>query len=264
MANTTKVFKTIGNFISKNAPIITAVAAVGGLVTTVVTACKATPKYLLDIDNAIADKGEELTTKEKTKIFVKAYGTTIVAGVVTTAAIVASPILMKKNCDKVLTGALAAYTVAENKLEKLNTAIKEELPKKEQDKVKTNYTKQILADHPVPEGLVAGPNEMIFCDAFSGAYFVATVQDVENVRIWLNSELQKRKRDGEGVPVTEYLDKFNNATYGASMKHYEWNTRWCGDDPLEFELSGAYEENRQRTVTMIDWSVDPELSERYL
>lgn len=257
-------FKAIGNFISKNSPIITAVAAVGGLVTTVVTACKATPKYLLAIDDAIAEKGEELTKKEKAKIFVKAYGTTIVAGVVTTGAIVASPLLMKKNCDKVLTGALAAYTVAENKLEKLEKAVKEELPKKEQEKITTNVAKQMLADNPVPEGLVAGPNEMIFCDSFTGAYFVATVHDVENVRIWLNSELQKRRSDGDGVRVTEYLEKFGTATYGGAMNHYEWNTRWCGDDPLEFELSGAYEENRQRTVTMIDWSVDPELSERYL
>ena len=134
--NVGKTFKAIGNFISKNSPIITATAAVGGLITTVVLACKATPKYLLDIDNAIAEKGEELTRGEKAKIFVKAYGATIVAGVATTGAIVASPLLMKKNCDKVLTGALAAYTVAENKLEKLNNAIKEELPKKEQDKVK--------------------------------------------------------------------------------------------------------------------------------
>lgn len=262
--NVGKTFKAIGTFVSKNSPVITAVAAVGGLITTVVVACKATPKYLLAIDNAIAEKGEELTKKEKAKIFVKAYGTTIVAGVVTSGAIIASPLLMKKNCDKVLTGALAAYTVAENKLEKLNTAIKEELPKKEQDKVKTNYVKQMVADNPVPEGLVAGPNEMIFCDSFTGAYFVGTVQDIENVRIWLNSELQKRKRDGEGVRVTEYLEKFGTATYGGAMNHYEWNTRWCGDDPLEFELSGAYEENRQRTVAMIDWSVDPELSERYL
>jgi hypothetical protein len=229
-----------------------------------VVACKATPKYLLAIDNAIAEKGEELTKTEKAKIFVKAYGTTIVAGVVTTGAIVASPLLMKKNCDKVLTGALAAYTVAENKLEKLNTAIKEELPKKEQDKVTTNYNTKLLESNPVPEGLVVGANEMIFCDSFTGAYFTGTVKDIENVRIWLNSELQKRKRDGEGVRVTEYLEKFPSATYGGAMNHYEWNTRFCGDDPLEFELSGAYEENRQRTVTMIDWSVDPELSERYL
>ena len=262
--NVGKTMKAIGNFISKNSPIITATAAVGGLITTVVLACKATPKYLLDIDNAIAEKGEELTKTEKAKIFVKAYGTTIVAGVVTSGAIIASPLLMKKNCDKVLTGALAAYTVAENKLEKLNTAIKEELPKKEQDKVTTNYNTKLLESNPVPEGLVVGANEMIFCDGLTGAYFVSTPQKLETVRLWLNSELQKRRSDGEGVKVTEYLEKLGVGTWGALWEHYEWNTRWIGDDPIEFELSGAYEPDRQRTVTMIDYTADPELSEKYL
>lgn len=262
--NVGNTFKAIGNFISKNSPIITATAAVGGLITTVVLACKATPKYLLDIDNAIAEKGEELTRGEKAKIFVKAYGTTIVAGVVTTGAIVASPLLMKKNCDKLITGALAAYTVAENKLEKLNSAIKEELPKKEQDKVTTNYNTKLLESNPVPEGLVVGPNELLCRESKTGVYFAATPQKIESNIIRLNSELQKRKSDGEGVKVTEFLSWFGVESVGVLWEHYEWNTRWNGDDPIEFELSGAYEPDRQRTVTVIDYTADPELSEKYL
>ena len=260
--NVGNTFKAIGNFISKNSPIITATAAVGGLITTVVLACKATPKYLLDIDNAIAEKGEELTRGEKAKIFVKAYGTTIVAGVVTTGAIVASPLLMKKNCDKVLTGALAAYTVAENKLEKLNSAIKEELPKKEQDKIMTNYVKQTLEQNPVPEDLVCPAGKMIFIEEMTGQYFVSTVNEVKAVENWLNSEIIKRRSSNDGVTLDEVLEKLG-AKWCAMGNEYEWSYEYTGGDPIEFDLSGAYEEDKQRTVTSIWFSEKPAVSTLY-
>ena len=257
--NVGKTFKAIGNFISKNSPIITATAAVGGLITTVVLACKATPKYLLDIDNAIAEKGEELTRGEKAKIFVKAYGTTIVAGVVTTGAIVASPLLMKKNCDKVLTGALAAYTVAENKLEKLSTAIKEELPKKEQDKVKTNYAKQMVADNPVPDDLICPAGKMIFVESITGQQFVSDMNTVKAAQNWLNAKLlykHDHHRDDEGVSVNDLLDQFPGTQWAAGANDFCWF--YEENNPVEFDFAGAWDDTHERTVTVLDYSVQPD------
>ena len=258
----TNVFKAIGTFVSKNSPVITAVAAVGGLVTTVVVACKATPKYLLAIDNAIAEKGEELNKKEKAKIFIKAYGTTIVSGVLTTSAIVASPLLMKKNCDKVLTGALAAYTVAENKIEKLNKAIKEELPKKEQEKIATNVAKQTFEQNPVPDDIVCPAGKMIFLEEMTGQYFVSTPNEVKAVENWLNSEIIKRRSSRDGVSLGEVLERLG-AKWCAMGNEYEWNFDYTGGDPIEFNLSGAYEEERQRTVTCLGFSEKPAVSTLY-
>jgi hypothetical protein len=67
------LFAKVATAISKRSVGILAGIGIAGFVGAMVMVAKETPKANLAIDNATADKGEDLTIKEKAKVYAKYY-----------------------------------------------------------------------------------------------------------------------------------------------------------------------------------------------
>ena len=97
-------------FLRRNSStILTCVGAVG-VVATSVMAVKATPKAMTLLENAKAEKGEDLTKLEKVKVAGPAYIPTVITGVGTLACIFGANIISKHQQATLM----SAYALIDN------------------------------------------------------------------------------------------------------------------------------------------------------
>lgn len=181
-------------FLTHNSPtILTCVGAIG-VVATAVLAAKATPKALDILEEARAEKGEELTKLEIVTTAAPAYIPTIMTGVTTLACIFGANVLNKRQQAALM----SAYAFLDNSYREYKKKVEELV---DEDKVKEIHS-EIAKDH--YDGSVKPSKDTeLFYDFYSGRYFESTIEDVQRAEYRINRNLTMR----DGACVNEFYEE---------------------------------------------------------
>ena len=168
-------------YVRRNAPtILTCVGGIG-VVATSVTAVKATPKALQLLEEAKADKGDDLTKLEIVAVAGPAYIPAIVTGAATIACIFGANVL--NQCQQA--SLASAYALIDNSYKEYKKKV-EELYGKEAN---TQIQQEIAKDKYKENNIQKEDDELLFYDEFSGRYFNATMERVLVAEYQVNCEL---------------------------------------------------------------------------
>lgn len=161
--------------------ILTGIGAVGVVVTSIL-AVKATPKAMKRLEQAEEEKGEKLTKTEVVKVAGPSYIPAIVTGASTIACIFGANVLNKRQ-QAALT---SAYALLENSYKEYKGKVKE-LYGEEAD---TRVREEIAKDKYEEESIVDDDDgKKLFYDEFSGRYFRATIEKVQQAEYEINRDL---------------------------------------------------------------------------
>lgn len=194
-------------FLSRNSStILTCVGGVG-VVATVVTAVKATPKAMALIEEAKEEKGADLTKVETVITAAPAYITTVVLGVSTLACIFGANALNRHQQASMM----SAYALLENSYKEFKAKVKELYGEGTVDVVRG----EIAKDHYKDTDIQIHDDKQLFYDDFSGRYFESTMENVLNAELKINRMLAQ----DTGVYLNEFYDLLGIETieYGDYM-----------------------------------------------
>lgn len=238
--NMKNAMKTVGKAIAENrSNIVTALVATG-VISTTIRAIKDTPKVNLMIDEAVAEKGEDLTKKEKAVLYAKGYWKTIAIGTGTLILLVGNRVLDQKS----MTGLVGAYVAAEGKIQSIKESIKETVDEETQKKIADKTTEKemernefyapVLADRSL-----AGLDPV--WDDWLGRIIWTTREQIERACLICN---QKILRD-DVCPLETFYDELGVDT-GLETSMFGWNqsTKWYGSnynrEIVKAELDAMY------------------------
>lgn len=164
------------NLIVKQSPIILSSTAVGGVISTVILASKASIKATELVREAENKKGESLTITETIQAGWKPYVPTIISAGLTVGAIVASTAISQKR-----QAALAGlYALSETALKEYQEKIEEKYGSKDAQKVRDEINADRVADAGVPpwDDKTLPQGECLCFDKFSGQTFTSSSQRI--------------------------------------------------------------------------------------
>lgn len=167
-------------YLRRNSSTILSVLAVVGFAGTVVTAVRATPKALKLLDEAVSEKGEELTVVEKIGVAGPAYIPSVLLGVSTVTCILGANVLSKRNQASIA----SAYALINNYHKEYRKKLIE-LHGKEADEEVRNAMAHEHCDYHVididePDGKV------LFYDEISGETILRHERDVISAEYHFN------------------------------------------------------------------------------
>ena len=169
-------------FLKKNSSTILTCIGAAGLVATTITAVKATPKAVMLIEEAEAEKGDELTKLEKVKIAGPAYIPTVVLGVSTLACIFGASILNKRGQASLM----SAYALVDSKYKDYRKKVNELYGDEAGTKIRSEIAKEKYEENPIP---VEGEDKRLYYDYYSERYFEATPYEVQRAEYEVNRSL---------------------------------------------------------------------------
>lgn len=168
-------------YVRRNAPtILTCVGGIG-VVATSVMAVKATPKALRLLEEAKAEKGDDLTKLEVVATAGPAYIPAAITGVATIACIFGANILNQRQQASLA----SAYALIDNSYKEYKKKV-EELYGKEAD---AQVKKEIAKDKHKKADIQEEDGKLLFYDEFSGRFFNATMEDVLRAEYHVNREI---------------------------------------------------------------------------
>ena len=174
-------------YVRRNTPtILTCVGSIGVVATSIV-AVKATPKVLQLLEEAKAEKGDDLTKLEVVAVAGPAYIPAIVTGVATIACVFGANVL--NQCQQA--SLASAYALIDNSYKEYKKKV-EELYGKEAN---TQVQQEIAKDKYKENNIQQENDELLFYDEFSGRYFNATMERVLVAEYQVNRELHNAGRD---------------------------------------------------------------------
>lgn len=165
----------------RNAPtILTCVGGIG-VVATSVMAVKATPKALQLLEEAKADKGDDLTKLEIVAVAGPAYIPAIVTGAATIACIFGANVL--NQCQQA--SLASAYALIDNSYKEYKKKVEELYGKEANTQVQQEIAKDKYKENDIQQEY----DELLFYDEFSGRYFNATMERVLVAEYQVNRKL---------------------------------------------------------------------------
>lgn len=231
-----KLIKSTSHVISKNSAALLNISAIGGLVSTVVLAVRATPKAYAIIDNTEYPLSKPEIIKQTWKLYVPA----LIVG----SASIAS-IIFLNNLSTRKTAALATLlTLSETAAKEYSAKVVEMIGTKENIKIIDTIAKDKIEKNPVSENLVmlTGKGEVLCYDAMSGRYFKS---DVEKIRQEVNN-LNELLLSDDRVTLNEFYDAIGlpNIRLGDDMG-------WLVDRGLmEVTFSAQLSENNEPCLVL--------------
>lgn len=171
-------------FIKRNAPTILTVTGGIGVVTTSITAAKATPKAIRLLEEAREEKKEELTKIEKIKIAGPVYIPTILMGTATIACIFGANILNKRHQAALV----SAYAMIDSSYKEYRQKLKELYGEEAHEEI----VNAIAVEKAREVGITANNlctktcltddescgEPVLFYDEWSNRYFESTIEQV--------------------------------------------------------------------------------------
>lgn len=168
-------------YVRRNAPtILTCVGGIG-VVATSVMAVKATPKALQLLEEAKAEKGDDLTKLEVIAVAGPAYIPAMVTGAATIACIFGANVLNQRQQASLA----SAYALIDNSYKEYKKKV-EELYGKEAD---AQVKQEIAKDKYKKSDVKDEDDKLLFYDEFSGRFFNATMEDVLRAEYHVNREI---------------------------------------------------------------------------
>lgn len=256
--NLAKVAKNLGGIISKNSPTILTGVAVGGLITTVILAVRATPKALRILDEEKDDYIDKLVEEGRVKDFNswdiiqltwKCYIPAAAVGTATIACIIgANSISLRRNA------ALASvYSITEAAFKEYQAKVTETLGKNKEEKIRDEIAKERITNNPPgkAEIIFTGKGEVLCYDSYTGRYFKG---DIETIRK-IENELNRRLRDEMFIGLNELYYEL-----GLAPTKLGNEMGWDMDHGyLEFKFSSQLTDEEQPCL-VVDYEVYPRFS----
>lgn len=169
------------DYIRKHAPTILTYAGIGGFVTTVVMAIKATPKAL-DIQKEF---NEDTTNWEKVKALTPVYIPTIIVGASSITCVIAANALNVKRF-----GALAAaYKLTETAYKEYKDGVIETVGEKKEQAIRDKIAEKKIKDISDEEPLEIDDSKTLCLDLTTGGYFMSDKMSIEKKINELNATL---------------------------------------------------------------------------
>lgn len=173
--------------ITKKAPEILIAGGITGMVSATVMGITATPKALRLIEEAEAEKEEELTKPEVVKVVWKCYLPTVFTTLVSGACIVgASSIHIRRNA------ALAtAYKISESTFKEYKDKVLEKVGPKKTQEIRDDIAGDQIKKTPVStsEVFITRKGETLCFEPISGRYFESDVDEIKRVENKLNKNM---------------------------------------------------------------------------
>lgn len=186
-----KPLNTLKMFVKKNGPtILTCIGSIGVVVTSVI-AIKATPKAIVLLEDARAEKGDDLTKFEKFMVAGPAYIPTMIVGASTIACVFGANILNQRKQAALM----SAYVLLDSTYKEYQSKVIDLYSKEADSQVK----KEIAKDKYLGDDKLVN-NDALFYDEFSGRYFEST-----NAKV-LKAEYETNKKisDHGGVCLNDF------------------------------------------------------------
>ncbi len=209
-------------FAIKNMPSILTGLGIAGMATTVVIACKETPKAV-ELINAKkhekeviinAEKDINETDEEKKEIKLTAWesfceGARVywpVAIMFTTSAmciIFANKVNLKRNA-----ALIAAYQLSESKFKDYQEEVQKIISKPKEEKIKVNMAEKAMANNPpdMTKVIIDSDKDVLCYDSISGRYFKANTSDILKVEALLN----RRMINEMCITLNDMYEEFRN------------------------------------------------------
>ena len=232
------------NKLKKYAPTILTTMGGAGVISTAVMAAKATPKALLLLEQAEADKGEELTKFEKVKVAGPVYIPSAIMGATTLICIFGANALNQRN-QAALT---SAYAMVNNSYKEYKKKVKELYGEEGEEQVIKEVAKDKY-DGEKPNG-----KGELFYDEFSGRFFVSTVEAVQRAEYQLNRDLVMQDwatindfygylniPGVDGGDIIGWSTSMNGEMYWQSWVDFS-HLKMVDDDGLEYYILRLYQE----------------------
>lgn len=186
-------------------PLILTVVGSIGVVATVVSAVRATPKALKSIDEAVEEKGEELTTIEKVQAAAPAYVGTAIMGASTIACIFGANALNMRAQASIA----SAYALIDNYHKEYRKTLIDLHGKEIDEEVRNTMAHERcdyhVIDYDCPDGKV------LFYDEISGETIARYERDIISAEYHFNRNFSMRGYaslnelyEFLGIPQTEY------------------------------------------------------------
>ena len=231
-------------FMKRNAPtILTSIGGVG-VVSTAVMAAKATPKAMLILEQAEAEKGEQLTKLEKVKVAGPVYIPTALMGAATIVCIFGANTLNKRN-QAALT---SAYAMVSNSYQEYKKKVEELYGEDGEEQVVRGIAKDKY------NGEKATEETELFYDEFSGRFFKSTVEAVQRAEYQINRDLVMQDwatindfygylniPHVDGGDVIGWSTPMNGEMYWQSWVDFS-HLKMVDDDGLEYYILRMYQE----------------------
>lgn len=193
----TKFMKNLGGVISKNSPVILTGLSVGGLITTVIFAVRATPKamYLIECKEEELTNGQEgvyhppitLSGMEIVKLTWKCYIPAACMGAVTIACMIGSVSISQRRNAALAT----VYGLTETAFREYKDKVVETIGKNKELKVRDDISGDRVKANPASsaEVIITGKGEVLCLDSLSGRYFKSDIEAIRRVVNQVNKEL---------------------------------------------------------------------------
>lgn len=227
MKNIQTIIGKFGQFIKRNSPVILTFAGAAGVIGTVITAVKATPKALELIGEAKEEKGEELTKLEVVKTTAVCYIPTAVICAATLACIFSANALNQKHQATLM----SAYALLDQSYKKYRKKVKELYGEDADRTVKCDIAKDGLEKMDIVK---KDSDKMLFFDDYSGRYFEADEKTVIQAEYMTNRAIMN-----EGcVTLAEFYNYLGLSVDDESWNYIGWTTddlaEWTGQFWLDF------------------------------
>lgn len=183
-------FKYLGKITTKYSPEILIAFGITGLITTTITAVKATPKAIESIENRADELGvtsKELPIVEKVKVSWKCYIPSAVLGATSTACIIASNSVSTKRKAALVT----AYKLSEAAFADYKDQVVTTIGEKKEEAIRDQVMKKVIDRQPVSnrEVIITEKGTTLCFESLSGRYFRSTRDAIEKAVNEFNAEL---------------------------------------------------------------------------
>lgn len=265
-------WKVAKEFAIKNMPSILTGLGIAGMATTVVLACKETPKAVELIDAkkhekeviAKAEKDINETDEEQGSIKLTAWesfceGAKVywpVAIMFTTSAmciIFANKVNLKRNA-----ALMAAYKISEGKFKDYQEEVQKIISKPKEEKIKTNIAERTMANNPpdMSKVIIDSDKEVLCYDSISGRYFKSNTSDIMKVEALLN----RRMINEVYVTINDMYEEFRNMGIDLPDISIGDNIGWHMDsvnDVVIFDLTNAKVTSEGVPCIYLDYNSKP-------
>lgn len=178
------ITRNLGKFATDNSPTILTAFGVGGLLSTVVLAVRATPQVMRNIDAVDINHERPPTVIEKIRVSWRAYLPAVVVGGVTIVCIIkANSINTRRNA-----AVIGLYTLTENAFHEYKAKVVETIGSTKEDKVRAELAQDRVRQYPPGESstvMIVGTDVLCF-DTFTGRYFQSNAEAIRKAQNDIN------------------------------------------------------------------------------
>lgn len=212
----TKLLYSVRSSLQKRSPEILLGVGVAGVISTVVTAVKVTPKAMILLDEKKKElETDELRTADVIKTAWKCYIPSAVIGTLSITCIIgANAINLKRS-----TALATAYSLSESALKLYQEKVMETIGEKEERKVRDAVAKERITKDPVTkkEVIITENGSTLCYDELSGRYFKSDIETLKRAVNNLNRSMLRSFDNSislndyyneiglESIPTGEYL-----------------------------------------------------------